>query len=145
MNIIFWMSGVLMMSSEWQLEVIRIRATRNELFSTPFFLTESRDYKSQSIICFGSMLLSYIMILSVNGFGLSWAGVILFLIGFWQLAKIQFKTVSGEPYETPFLTLAKEEIKMDKGIKKLNRLKHVSFWGDVYLLMIFFAYFITFL
>jgi len=73
------------------------------------------------------------------------AGVMLFLVGFWQLAEIQFKTVSGKPYATPFFTCATEEIKMDKGIKRLDRLKHVSFWGDVYLLMIFAAFIVTFL
>jgi hypothetical protein len=145
MNTIFWFSGVLMMSAEWQLEIIRIRATRKELFSLPFFFTESRNYKLHSTYCLGFILLSYLMILFVIGFGLSWVGVVLFLVGFWQLAEIQFRTVMGKPYETPFFTLATEEIKMDKGSKKLHRLKHVSFWGDVYLLMIFVAFVATFL
>ena len=144
-HIIFWFSGVLLITSEWQLEIIRIRATRKELFSMPFFISVDRSYRTSSTVFFGTMLFSYMMALATNGVGLSWSGVILFVVGFWQLAEIQFKTVSGEPYKPPFFAVASEEIKMDKGTKKLNRLKHVSFWGDMYLLMIFIEYVITFL
>jgi hypothetical protein len=72
-------------------------------------------------------------------------GVLFFLIGFWQMAELQFKTVSLKPYKPPFLPWASEEIGMDKGTKKLDRLVHVSFWGDIYLLSIFIAYIFTFL
>jgi hypothetical protein len=53
--------------------------------------------------------------------------------------------VSLKSYKPPFLPRASEEIGMDKGTKKLNRMVHVSFWGDIYLLLIFVAYIITFL
>jgi hypothetical protein len=145
-SFVFWLCGAVMMASEWQLEVIRIRASRKELFSTPFFLVKGRDYMGWSAVCLGTMLLSYATVLAASWAEGSWAGALLFLIGFWQLAELQFKTVSLKPYRPPmFLAWATEEIEMDMGLKKLDRVLHVSFWGDVWLLVIFVAFAINFL
>ncbi len=95
----------------------------------PFFLSVNCNYKTSSAIFLGVMLLSYAMVLAANGIGLSWVGIVVFLVGFWQMAVLQFKAASFKPYKPPFLEWASEEIEMDEGTKKLNRMVHVSFWG----------------
>jgi hypothetical protein len=136
-----WLSGALLIAAEWQLEVIRIRATRKEKFSLPFFMTSDREYFMWSLVFLLTMAISFILLAFSLPFQDVWLGTLLFLLGFWNLAEVQFKTIANLPYKPPMIIeLASEEIEMDLGIKKLERTKHVSFWGDVWLLFIFAAY-----
>jgi hypothetical protein len=139
--VLFFISGLLLMASEWQLEIIRIRASRGEQFSLPYFLRCDKSYREWSAVFLIGLALSFALIIVNYTFAESWIGIALFTIGFWQLSRVQFDTVDKKPYKPPMiLELAREEIEMDIGTKKLDRGKHVSFWGDVWLLFIFAAY-----
>jgi hypothetical protein len=138
---IWWLSGVILMVAEWQLEVIRIRATRKELFSLPFFLNCDRQHLMWSVVFLVTMVMSYSLLLVQYPLSESFLSIAFFALGLWGLSDVQLKTIAGKPYRPPvLLEFAEEEIEMDLGVKKLDRLKHVSFWGDVWLLCVFISY-----
>lgn len=162
-TILVWLSGALLTAGAWQLEIVKLRAIHGEQFSLPFFLVTSGNFTLFGLLFLSLIGISYIFLFLATQFSweskrpkkpkfdmrnrcLTALSIVLFSVAFFQLVTLSINTINFKPYYPPFIQLETTELKaLDMGDTSLSPVYHVSFWGDVWIIIIISSYAILFL